>query len=286
MVIIKTISQAREHIADVRHQGKHIGLVPTMGALHPGHFALIERARRRCEYVVVSIFVNPAQFGPAEDIAKYPRTFDEDCGNCERLGVEMIFAPDNEQMYPTDQLSWVSVERLGDRLCGESRPGHFRGVCTVVAKLFNIIQPDSAYFGQKDAQQLAIIERMVAELNWPIEIHRCPTVREPDGLAISSRNRYLTDGQRREALVLNESLQLAKRLIAGGQRDSQSVIEAIKAVIAGQPSARIDYISIVDKDLLQPLEEIDRPALIAMAVRIGPARLIDNILVDPPAESL
>ncbi|MBN1764842.1 MAG: pantoate--beta-alanine ligase [Sedimentisphaerales bacterium] len=283
MLIVKTIHETRIHITEARALGKTIGLVPTMGALHEGHFSLIRRCRDECEYCVVSIFVNPTQFGPNEDLNRYPRPFEADTRSCREMGVDLVFAPEPDEMYPHENITWVQVEKLSEHLCGASRPDHFRGVCTVVAKLFNIIQPDSAYFGQKDAQQVAVIQRMVSDLNMPVEIRSCPIVREPDGLAMSSRNRYLNPEQRRQSLCLFEALSLARELVCGGQANSAIIIEHMQEIITSHSEVRIDYISIVDNTLLQPLLKIDRPALIALAVYIGRTRLIDNIIVDPPA---
>lgn len=285
MIIARTIAETRRRVAEARAAGKTIGLIPTMGALHQGHLSLVRCCGQQCDYTVVSIFVNPTQFAPNEDLDGYPRTFEADCRACEDLQVDLIFAPTTSQMYPDDNLTWIDVDKITAGLCGASRPTFFRGVCTVVAKLFNIITPDIAYFGQKDAQQLAVINRMAADLNLPVEIRSCPTVREPDGLAMSSRNRYLSSDQRKEALCLWEALKRAAELIAAGQTDSQTIIEAMSRIIEAKPQARIDYISIVDRDLLQPLACVDQPVLIALAVHLGSARLIDNILVDPPAKN-
>ena len=243
----------------------------------------MRRCRSECGFTVVSIFVNPTQFGPSEDLDKYPSTMEADCQACDELGVDVVFAPSVAEMYPRDNLTWVSVDKLTGHLCGVSRESHFRGVCTVVAKLLNIVQPDVAYFGEKDAQQLAVIRRMVADLNMPIEIRPCPTVREPDGLAMSTRNGYLNADQRRQATCLHQALERAAELVAAGERSVPVVIAAMEAIIKARPEARIDYISIVDSELLQPLAVLDRAALIALAVQVGPARLIDNILVDPKA---
>ena len=286
MKIVADIIQARKIIDRARRDDKTVGLVPTMGALHRGHLSLVQRSRQECDFTAVSIFVNPAQFGPGEDLDNYPRSFDADCRDCRELGVDLIFAPTVAEMYPRENLTWINVVRLSEHLCGTARPGHFRGVCTVVAKLCNIILPDRAYFGQKDAQQLAVIRRMVADLNMPVEIVPCPTVREPDGLAMSTRNEYLDADQRRQARCLSQALDHAAELIAAGQVNAATLIDAMRAVIAQQDQAHIDYISLVDADLLQPLTTLDRPALIALAVKIGPARLIDNILVAPPADKL
>ena len=281
MIIAKTIAETRKVISHGRAACKSIGLVATMGALHEGHMSLIGRCRSECDYTVVSIFVNPTQFGPNEDLARYPRTFDGDCQMCESNGVDLIFAPDDKEMYPGENLTWVDVDKLSAHLCGASRQGHFRGVCTVVAKLFNIVQPDFAYFGEKDAQQLAIIGRMISDLNIPVEIRSCPTVRAEDGLALSSRNKNLDPQQRKQACCLYQALNKARALIRAGQVESSVIIEAMAEVIARQPQAQIDYISIVDSNLLQPIKQIDRPVLIALAVRVGGTRLIDNIIIDP-----
>jgi len=282
MDILRTIEETRAWLSPRRRAGERIGFFPTLGALHEGHLSLIRQCRAECDVAVVSIFLNPTQFGPQEDLAKYPQTFEADAAACRAEGVDLIFAPGPEEMYPLEKLTWVTVERLSEHLCGAKRPGHFRGVCTVVAKLFNIIHPDVAYFAQKDAQQLAIICRMVEELNFPIEIRKCPTVREADGLAMSSRNVYLTGEQRRQTICLNKALNEARQLFENGLRDTHTIIAAMTGIIRDYaPDAKIDYISIVDNELLQPLTIIDKPALIALAVKIGSTRLIDNIVVDP-----
>ncbi|MBN2375276.1 MAG: pantoate--beta-alanine ligase [Sedimentisphaerales bacterium] len=284
MIIAKTITETRKIIAHAHTTGKSIGLVPTMGALHDGHLSLIRACRTQCDYTVVSIFVNPTQFGPNEDCDRYPRTFDADSAACEKLNVDLIFAPDTNEMYPQQNLTWIIPEKLGDHLCGASRPGFFRGVCTVVSKLFHIIQPDVAYFGRKDAQQLAVIRHMVADLNFPVEIRPIDTVREPDGLAMSSRNAYLTPEQRIQASCLYQALTLARDLITAGQKNPDTIIQALKKRIENQPDTKIDYISIVDNDLMHPVSTIDAPVTIALAVHLGPARLIDNIMVDPNSQ--
>jgi len=285
MNIVEKIAIMRESIQAARGKGLLVGLVPTMGALHEGHLSLVRRCRDECGFAVVSIFVNPTQFAPNEDFDNYPRTLDEDYLMCKALDVDLVFAPLRSEMYPGSGHSWVEVDKLSDYLCGASRPHFFRGVCTVVGKLFNIMTPDKAYFGQKDYQQLAIIHRMVIDLNIPVDIVGCPTVREQDGLAMSSRNRNLDPGQREQAACLHEALRKGAELIAGGQSDPVRVIADITAVITAQPESHIDYISIVDKELLYPVEVINGPVLIALAVQIGPVRLIDNILVDPPQKS-
>ena len=284
MIIAETIDQVRSAVAQARSEAKTIGLVPTMGALHEGHLSLIRCSRRQCDFTVVSIFVNPTQFGPAEDLAGYPRPFQADQQACQELRVDVIFAPSPEQMYPRQNLTWVNVEKLTEHLCGASRPGHFQGVCTVVMKLFNIVGPDQAFFGQKDGQQLAVLRRMVDDLNMPVRVVTCPTVRESDGLALSSRNQYLDPDQRQQALCLSRALARAAQMVTEGVTDPQTVAQAIRAVIDEQEDTQIDYISIVDSELLHPVEVIDAPVMIALAVRVGPARLIDNIVVDPPVK--
>jgi len=281
MKVCNTIRQTREFLRAIHEGGKILGLVPTMGALHEGHLSLIRRCRAECDLAAVSIFVNPTQFGPSEDLDSYPRTLDADSEHCRRLGVDLIFAPTDKEMYPSANLTWINLDKLTEHLCGAARPLHFRGVCTVLAKLFNIIRPDIAYFGQKDAQQLAVLRRMVADLNVPVEIRTCPTIREPDGLALSSRNQYLTADQRRQATCLHRALSWAREMIAAGQTDSAPLIQTMQEIIAASPDVRIDYISIVDNDLLQPLSRVDRPALIALAVFFGNVRLIDNIDITP-----
>jgi len=280
MKIAKTIDEIRMLVADAGMADKKIGFVPTMGALHAGHLSLIKKAKQQCEFVVVSIFVNPTQFGPNEDLNKYPRPFDDDIKLCRKNGVDAVFAPSAEEMYPDKNLTWVNVEKLSEPLCGKSRPTHFRGVATVCAKLFNIIQPDVAYFGQKDAQQAAVIKRMVADLNMPMRIVVCPIVREPDGLAMSSRNKYLDAEQRKDAPLLYASLQEAQLLIGGGQRKSAFIKEQMKKILNISKLMEIDYISIVNADTLEEIEEVSGRELIALAVKMPSARLIDNIMLD------
>ena len=283
MQIIKTINEIRKIVASVRGAGRRIGFVATMGAFHEGHLSLIRACRSQCDFTVVSIFVNPTQFGPSEDFASYPRDFDSDCDDCLKEGVDLVFMPSDYEMYPEKNISWVNVETLTDHLCGKSRPIHFRGVCTVVAKLFGIVRPDVSYFGQKDAQQVAVIERMVQDLNLDIEISRCPTVREADGLAMSSRNQYLSESERQDALCLWRAMQRASEMAAAGEDDCAVIIAQMRKIVEKYPSARIDYISIVDNELLQPLSRIDRQVLVALAVKIGKCQLIDNIVVDRSA---
>jgi pantoate--beta-alanine ligase len=280
MEVINTIEKVRVIIAGAKSAGKSVGFVPTMGALHEGHFSLIRAARQQCGFVVVSIFVNPTQFGPGEDIDKYPRPFDADIKACRDLGVDVVFAPTDQQMYPQKNLTWVNVEKLSEPLCGKSRPGHFRGVAAVCAKLFNIVQPDIAFFGQKDAQQAIIVQRMVADLNMPLKIVVCPTIREIDGLAMSSRNRYLTARQRKDAVLLYAALQKAEVFIAAGQRKSSELISEMEKILKISRQIKIEYISIVDARTLNELDEVKGKVLIALAVKIGQARFIDNIVVD------
>jgi len=280
MEVAETIKSVRKLIKAARGKGNKIGLVPTMGALHIGHICLIEKAVKGSDFVVVSIFVNPAQFGPAEDFEKYPRSFENDLEICRKTGVDVVFAPNPQEMYPSENLTWVNVEKLTEPLCGRSRPRHFRGVATVCAKLFNIIEPDVAYFGQKDAQQAIVIKRMVADLNMPLEIVVCPTVREPDRLAVSSRNKYLSEQQRKDATYIYKSLKKCESLVEAGTTDSKTIIGEMKQILNQVSSIEIEYISIVDAESLQELERITGKALAAVAVKIGSARLIDNIIVD------
>ena len=280
MLITRTIAETRTAIAQARAQGKRIGFVPTMGYLHEGHLQLIDIARQHSDFVVVSIFVNPTQFGPHEDFASYPRDFERDRTLCEARGTDLIFAPEVSEMYPERSLITFQIEKLADHLCGMRRPGHFNGVVLVVSKLFNIVQPDIAVFGQKDAQQLIIIKRLVQDLNFPVRIIAAPTVREPDGLAMSSRNVYLSAEQRAQSTVLYRSLQKAKALIESGERDARRVIAEMERVIATASEARIDYIEVVRVSDLQPIEKLDGLVLIALAVYFGKARLIDNIMLD------
>ena len=280
MQLIKTISEARRIVGQVRCDGRKVGLVPTMGALHAGHMSLIQAARQACDFVVVTIFVNPTQFGAGEDLGKYPRDLERDSEMCRLAGADMIFAPDPEQMYPDEPVTWVNVEGLTEGLCGQSRLGHFRGVTTVCAKLFNIIRADIAFFGQKDAQQVIVIKRMVADLNIPLRIAVCPTVRDPDGLAISSRNQYLSPEERKDALLLYAALQECRRMIDGGCRSCPELIGAMHKVLGQSPRIVPDYVSIVDTETLKNIEAIDQNALVAVAVKVGATRLIDNIIVD------
>ena len=276
MIISESVQEVRKVTANWKKRGFSVGLVPAMGYLHPGHISLIERARKENDMVVVSIFVNPIQFGPNEDLDKYPRDMAHDREVCEKAGAELIFAPQPSEMYPCENLAFVDIRGLGDGLCGAKRPGHFRGVCTVVSKLFNIVLPDRAYFGEKDAQQLAIIKRMVKDLNFGTMIVSCPIVREPDGLAMSSRNLYLSPEERKAALSISRSLSAAKELMRKGEKDAVKIRETIVAGISAEPLARIDYAEIVDSADLSPVQRIEKPVLAAVAVYFGKTRLIDN----------
>jgi len=280
MEISRTINEIRRLLGTARQAKQTVGLVPTLGALHDGHMSLIEQARKETDYVVVSIFLNPTQFGAGEDLNKYPKRQRQDLDLCQNAEVDAVFMPGTEQMYPEGYCTTVTVKGLSEKLCGASRPGHFDGVCTIVAKLFNIIGPDVAYFGQKDAQQALIIQRMVQDLDMPIEIRVCPTVREPNGLAMSSRNAYLSESQRNRAGCLYQGLLKGKQLIRSGERNPEHVIKALKEVVNGAGPSEIDYVAVVDPQTLEPATQASRTWLLAVAVRIGPSRLIDNILVD------
>lgn len=276
MIISGSIKEVREVIGNWKKRGFSVGLVPTMGYLHPGHISLIERARKENDMVVVSIFVNPIQFGPNEDLDTYPRDMTHDREVCEKAGAELIFAPQPSEMYPSENFAFVDIKELGDGLCGAKRPGHFRGVCTVVSKFFNIVLPNRAYFGEKDAQQLAIIRRMVKDLNIGTEIVSCPIVREADGLAMSSRNLYLSPEERKAALSISRSLSEANELMRKGEKDAVKIRDIITAGISAEPLAKIDYAEIVDSADLRPVQRIEKPVLAAVAVYIGKTRLIDN----------
>lgn len=280
MIIVETIAEVRKITDSWAKQGLTIGFVPTMGYLHAGHSSLIQRARRENDKVVVSIFVNPIQFGPNEDFERYPRDLEHDRKITEKAGADLVFAPSVAEMFPSPNKAFVDISELGDYLCGAKRPGHFRGVCTIVAKFFNIIRPDRAYFGEKDLQQLMIIERMVRDLSFDIEIVPCPTVRDSDGLALSSRNSYLSEVERRAARVVPESLNLVRKAINGGEKDAAVIKRIISEKIAAEPLAKVDYIEVVDASLLKPIPRIDRPAVVAIAVFIGSTRLIDHLTVE------
>lgn len=280
MKVVSTISEVREIVNQWRRDGLKVGLVPTMGYLHEGHQSLMKKAVEQNDKVVASIFVNPIQFGPTEDLESYPRDLERDKDLCEKAGVSIIFHPEKEEMYFEDFCTFVDMEGLTKGLCGKTRPIHFRGVCTVVSKLFNIVKPDRAYFGQKDAQQLAVIKRMVRDLNMDIEIVGCPIVREEDGLAKSSRNTYLSEEERKAAVVLSKSLKSAKKAVENGERSSKKIIEIITNTLNEEPLAKIDYVEIVDNLKIENIENIDRTALVAMAVYIGKTRLIDNFIYE------
>lgn len=278
MKIVSTIAEVRECVNAWKKEKKTIGFVPTMGYLHEGHTSLIDAAKEN-DKVVVSIFVNPIQFGPNEDLASYPRDLEHDANMCREHGVDLIFNPTSEEMYGDSFYSFVDMNVLTQELCGLTRPVHFRGVCTVVTKLFNIVAPDKAYFGQKDAQQLAVVRRMVKDLNMPVEIVGCPIVREADGLAKSSRNTYLSEQERKAALVLSRSIFLAKEMAENKERDAKKIISAMTAEIEKEPLAKIDYVKAVNSLTMQQVERIEGEVLIAVAVYIGKTRLIDNVTV-------
>ena len=279
MKIVGTVKEVREQVKEWKKQGLSVGFVPTMGYLHEGHKSLMDAARKGNDKVVVSIFVNPMQFGPTEDLATYPRDLNHDAALCESAGVDLIFHPEAEEMYEKDFCSFVDMTGLTEGLCGKTRPIHFRGVCTVVNKLFNIVTPDHAYFGQKDGQQLAVIKRMVRDLNMDIEIVGCPIVREEDGLAKSSRNTYLSPEERKAALILSKTVALGKEL-AKTEKDANKVVEAMKKNIETEPMAKIDYVEAVDALSMAPVEKLEGTCMLAMAVYIGKTRLIDNTLIN------
>lgn len=280
MITLETIREVRKLIKSWSKQGFTIGFVPTMGYLHDGHVSLIQKARSENNKVVVSIFVNPIQFSPNEDYERYPRNLEQDTKICERVGADLIFAPSVAEMFPSENLAYVNLYELGDYLCGAKRPRHFCGVCTIITKFFNIICPDRAYFGEKDFQQLAIIQRMTRDLSFDIQIVPCPTVRENDGLALSSRNAYLSGTERSAARVVPESLNLAREAVAGGERDAATLKKIIFQKIAAEPLAIIDYIEVVDALLLKPIPRINRTAVVALAIFIGATRLIDHFLIE------
>lgn len=281
MIIATTIAQVRAQVAAWKKEGLTVGLVPTMGYLHEGHASLVDEAVRQCDRVVASDFVNPTQFGPNEDLEAYPRDFDRDCALLEEHGCAMVFHPAVEEMYAPGAATYVEIlSDMPKQLCGKTRPIHFRGVCTVVSKLFNIVTPDKAFFGQKDAQQLAIIRQMVRDLSYGIEIVGCPIVREADGLAKSSRNTYLSEAERQAALVLSESVFLGQKMAAEGETDANKIVAAMTEHIQAQPLAKIDYVSAVDGVTMDPVDRIAGTVLVAMAVYIGKTRLIDNFIVE------
>lgn len=280
MNIFNRADEVRQQVKDWKKQGLSVGFVPTMGYLHEGHRSLMEAARKENDRVVVSIFVNPMQFGPSEDLESYPRDLEKDAALCREVGVDLIFHPQPEEMYPEGFCSYVDMNGLTTELCGKTRPTHFRGVQTVVLKLFHIVTPDNAYFGQKDAQQLAVIRRMVRDLNVDVTIHGCPIVREADGLAKSSRNTYLNEEERRAALILSKSLDVGKQLVDEGERDAAALKAAIRRNLETEPLARVDYVEVVDFDTITPVETIKGTTLVALAVYIGKTRLIDNFIVE------
>ena len=281
MQVIKQIEQLKQVVRDAKRQGKTVGLVPTMGYLHEGHLTLMRRARQEQGLVIATLFVNPLQFGPQEDYADYPRDLARDCELAESTGIDVLFAPAVDEMYPAGNgktLTFVDVQKITASLCGASRPGHFRGVATVVTKLFNIAEADVAYFGQKDAQQVAVIRRMAEDLNMNVKIVAVPIVRESDGLAMSSRNKYLDSAQRQAALVLSRSLERAASLLAAGERDSSLIVATVRDLISQEPLAEIDYVSLVDPLTMEALDRVEARALLALAVKFGKTRLIDNML--------
>lgn len=278
MKIVKTVDEVRAQVKEWRKEGLSVGLVPTMGYLHEGHQSLIKKSVEQNDRTVVSVFVNPMQFGPTEDLESYPRDLEADARLVESTGGDLIFNPEPEEMYKDGFCSFVNMTGLPDALCGLIRPVHFKGVCTVVNKLFNIVKPDRAYFGEKDAQQLAIIMRMVKDLNMDIEIVGCPIIREADGLAKSSRNIYLTPEERKAAVILSKSVALGKKMVAEGEKDAKKIVTAMKELINSEPLATIDYVEMVDMDTMKAIDEVKGHVLCAMAVKFGKARLIDNFI--------
>jgi len=279
MMVVERIREVREHVRAARGQGRRIGFVPTMGALHEGHVSLLRAAGADGGYLVVSVFVNPTQFDEKTDLETYPRPLEDDLAVCEREGVALVFAPTPEEMYPDGPKTTVRVPGMSETMCGAFRPGHFDGVCTVVAKLLAIVQPDRVYFGEKDAQQLAVVRRMAADLNLPVEIRGCPLIRDPDGLAISSRNVYLSEGERRRALALGRALLEAKDAIAGGERDAGRLADAVRRRLEEAEGVETEYVAVVDPDTLDDLATIGENVLVAAAIRVGATRLIDNVLL-------
>ena len=280
MKVLSTISETRAAARALKASGKKLGLVPTMGALHEGHLSLVRLAKQQCDAVVASIFVNPKQFGPNEDFAKYPRAFERDQQMLQAESVDLLFAPTVEEMYPQGSTTFVNVEGLSERLDGMSRPGHFRGVSTVVSKLFHIVEPDKTFFGQKDAAQVAIIRRMVRDLDLPVEIVVGPIVREPDGLAMSSRNAYLNPTERKQALVLSRALKEVESEIGAGVLDTNRLVKMAKQIFATESDVRVDYIAVVNRDTLDPIGDVSRGALVAVAAYVGTTRLIDNVVIE------
>ena len=280
MILARTVNEVKAQVREWKSQGLSVGLVPTMGYLHEGHQSLIKRAVAENDKVVVSVFVNPIQFAPNEDLETYPRDLEADCALCESTGAAMVFHPEPEEMYGDDFTTFVDMTGVTKELCGKSRPTHFRGVCTVVNKLFNIAMPDRAYFGQKDAQQLAVIRRMVRDLNMNLEIVGCPIIREANGLAKSSRNTYLSSEERQAALVLSKAIFEGERMVKSGEKDGDKVIKEMKAIIEAEPLARIDYVEMVEWDTIEITRDLSKPVLVAIAVYIGKTRLIDNFIAE------
>jgi pantoate--beta-alanine ligase len=281
MKVARTIKSVRTFVSAARDAARTIGFVPTMGALHEGHISLIERSGRNGDFIVVSIFVNPTQFGPKEDLAKYPKPMREDLKICRDNGVDVVFVPSVKEMYSEGNLTWVNVDKVAEPLCGQFRPGHFRGVATVCAKLFNIVAPDVAYFGQKDAQQLAVIKRVVADLDFPLKVVGCPTVRAADGLALSSRNQYLSPGQRKDATCIYHSLCASRKMIKAGVTNPKTITARMRKILnAAGTLSSIDYVSIVEAETLEDVGRIAGRVLVAVAARFGATRLIDNLIVD------
>ena len=280
MNIATTVEQTKQTVRQWKAEGLTVGLVPTMGYLHEGHESLIKRAVAECDRVMVSVFLNPIQFAPNEDLTTYPRDFDADTVLIENAGADLVFHPEPSELYAPDACTFVNVEGITSELCGKTRPTHFRGVCTVVSKLMNISQADRAYFGQKDAQQLAVVRRMVRDLNMNVEVIGCPIVREEDGLAKSSRNTYLSPAERETALVLSRAVREGQRLMEEGERDAKTILGAMRAIIEAEPLARIDYVEMVSWDGIKPVDVADSSVLVAMAVYIGKTRLIDNFIFE------
>jgi len=276
---VKRIGDVQREVRKARGKGLRIGLVPTMGALHQGHASLIRAARAECGYVAVSLFVNPAQFGPGEDLARYPRPIQNDLAVCRREGADLVFAPAAAEMYPEGFATAVRIAGLSEKMCGAFRPGHFDGVCTVVAKLLAIVQPDAAYFGEKDAQQLAIVRRMAADLNLPVEVRGCPLVREPDGLAMSSRNAYLSPEERQRALAISAAMADVRKAIESGERDAAAVADRLRRRLQAATGVELQYVAVVDPDTLADLERIGDKVVVAVAAKVGTTRLIDNVLL-------
>lgn len=279
--VMKCVSEVRTMVTKAKKEGKVIGFVPTMGALHEGHLTLMQEAKKQCDVVIASIFVNPTQFGVNEDLAAYPRTWDDDLKACNSIGVDAVFHPQVKEMYPEDWGTWIEVDKVTEILCGKSRPTHFRGVATVVTKLLNIVQPDKAFFGQKDAQQVVVLKKLVRDLNMPYEIIMLPIVRDSDGLAKSSRNTYLSAEQRQAALVLYQSLCKANRMVAEGNRDIHQIRSAVVDYIQSEPLASVDYVEIYSFPELAKIDTLAKEALLAVAVKFGSTRLIDNIILNP-----